>query len=485
MSFNEHEAVNLVDLHAQTKQPITESPLLMSAYTAHMVQVAGKRWKSSLPTHLGNSDEVFLISSIQEGHLPPRSQYFPEFIPMSAGFTALRMIPLHSARFMANVTAASDKQSFDFPSSQVSDDDSSSGSATPTHLRGGLNDIDSSDWDTDFFAWRRAAPRKPDESGSDDGECDSDSPPKRQTEDEGVRFADAAAAESNAVFEATVKERTTLVVKVKSAVDIYFSPLAIESLHRFVDSLTGTLRDAHPMVIVDFMETWCSNEVKARHVLLQEEKVNLWTESHSASAYADAKHVAEVSKQTSKFRTNSAVSAVLAAGGGVTSVVMVPGINGRPALADVTDGRGVVSVMEEKRCREFQALVCVPRINVAVLQTSLVEFMTTFSSLDQFQDLMCVSVLALSIDDARLEFYERREDHLSLQAIPGRQGQTDAGLMSGDKFSNFAWFRPKPKVGSLDKRSHFEPLMVETITNSKVCHLTHFCDCFLSHCTEF
>ena len=89
------------------------------------------------------------------------------------------------------------------------------------------------------------------------------------------------------------------------------------------------------------------------------------------------------------------------------------------------------------------------QINVSVLQASLVETVTTFSSLDNFQDLLCVSVLAVSITDTKLQFYSGEKTLLMLRAIPYPEGASRTPRKS------------KHKSNSLDRGVH-EPLLLET-----------------------
>ena len=140
---------------------------------------------------------------------------------------------------------------------------------------------------------------------------------------------------------------------------------------RFTESLTKTLRFAHPMVIVDLMELFCSGDVSSRHVLLQEEKVNLWADAHSASAFHAARKMNNSSKNI-KLRTNSTVSAVLA-GGGVGSAVL----SGSAEARRVRDGqKGAMTVMEETRGSELQALVVIPKVDSVIYV-----FINSFASL--------------------------------------------------------------------------------------------------------
>jgi hypothetical protein len=221
-------------------------------------------------------DHVFLISSVQEGHLPPRSKYFPEFLPVSVGFTAVRLVQANNARkggartatATAPPTSVGAFMASGFPFTDASgpglvreEDQSSSGSITPTHLQGdqmGVPLSDAAAWDADFFAWREAAgdrtsskrrktaktvsggrDRLSDDSESPtDDEYDGSSPvlgrvtpsgkTTRDGEDDGVN--------PQAAIDEVVKGRTTVVFKVKSPVDVCFTPLAVESLQRLVIS---------------------------------------------------------------------------------------------------------------------------------------------------------------------------------------------------------------------------------------------------------
>lgn len=55
--------------------------------------------------------------------------------------------------------------------------------------------------------------------------------------------------------------KTTIIVKLKGDLDIMISPLLLESLQRFVDSLTPTVANLHPLTVLNHLHTSCVGQV--------------------------------------------------------------------------------------------------------------------------------------------------------------------------------------------------------------------------------
>ena len=136
-----------------------------------------------MPVRLGRTG-VYLISAQQKEHGPCKGDLVPQFLLLTSGFTGVRIKP-HSLR-------PSDDSS---PESPLP-------SRTPSHLHV---------WDIPIFSWRDKAfhhqKDNPEDAGHD---------------------GDVGLVRDDCV------ERTTIVLKVKSAIDITTSPLALESLQRLV-----------------------------------------------------------------------------------------------------------------------------------------------------------------------------------------------------------------------------------------------------------
>ena len=111
----------------------------------------------------------------------------------------------------------------------------------------GIPQSDAPAWDADFFAWREAAgdhasvKRKSKRKGVNRRLSDDSDSLTEEEEDDGgspalgrgrAKETDDECGNSQAVFDEVVKGRTTVVFKVKSPVDVCFTPLAIESLQR-------------------------------------------------------------------------------------------------------------------------------------------------------------------------------------------------------------------------------------------------------------
>ena len=87
---------NIIDLHGQSNQPITKSPLLMSCYMNHMTQLHCSYWSSPppLPQYIRgsmcNADDRTSYQSYCEATPPPA--WIPRFAYISKGFSPSQMV---------------------------------------------------------------------------------------------------------------------------------------------------------------------------------------------------------------------------------------------------------------------------------------------------------------------------------------------------------------------------------------------------------
>uniref|UniRef100_A0A0A9WZW5 Fragile site-associated protein C-terminal domain-containing protein n=1 Tax=Lygus hesperus TaxID=30085 RepID=A0A0A9WZW5_LYGHE len=154
--------------------------------------------------------------------------------------------------------------------------------------------------------------------------------------------------------------RMTLVIKMKGDVDIMVSPLVLESLQRFVDALTPTLSSLHPLTVVNTLDLSCMGRVEASNVLKRDQYLSQ-----------------------------------LQGGGSKRSTAEREGrVKGQPHC-----------VIEQCIATQIQATVILPKVNVALLQASVVEEVISFSALDNVRDLTCVSLLAVSFDNLTASFH--------------------------------------------------------------------------------
>lgn len=64
--------------------------------------------------------------------------------------------------------------------------------------------------------------------------------------------------------------RTIVIVKLKGDLDVMISPLLLETLQRFVDSLTPTVANLHPLTVINHLHFSCIGQVNQNDILCNE-----------------------------------------------------------------------------------------------------------------------------------------------------------------------------------------------------------------------
>ncbi|XP_039287951.1 LOW QUALITY PROTEIN: transmembrane protein KIAA1109 [Nilaparvata lugens] len=190
--------------------------------------------------------------------------------------------------------------------------------------------------------------------------------------------------------------RTTVVIKMKGDVDVLVSPLVLESLQRFIDALTPTLSTLHPLSVLNHLHFGCMERVEAANVLKKD-------------------------KYLSGLQGGGSKRSTAERGGG-------PSGGGGPSQPH--------SVYEECIATQVQGTVIFPKINIALLQASVVEEVISFSALDNIRDLTCVSLLAVSLDGVTARFHcgkQAREVVQTFQRPPVQPSGVKKSLAKGGK----------------------------------------------------
>ncbi|CAG9815067.1 unnamed protein product [Phaedon cochleariae] len=140
--------------------------------------------------------------------------------------------------------------------------------------------------------------------------------------------------------------RTTVIVKLKGDLDVMISPLLLETLQRFIDALTPTVANLHPLTVINHLHTSCIGQVESANILKTTENV--------------------------------------------AKLCQPPSEDGKVKPP---------SVYEETVKTQLQAAVYLPKVNVTLLQVSIVEEIISFSALDNIKDLTCVSLFSVCFDN--------------------------------------------------------------------------------------
>lgn len=82
--------------------------------------------------------------------------------------------------------------------------------------------------------------------------------------------------------------RTTIIVKLKGDIDIMISPLVLECLQRFIDAITPTLTNLHPLTILNHLHNECIGRVEDANILKQDQGLSYWSQVQTSSKRSTA-----------------------------------------------------------------------------------------------------------------------------------------------------------------------------------------------------
>ncbi|XP_026670200.1 transmembrane protein KIAA1109, partial [Ceratina calcarata] len=309
-AVSSQEDVTLVNLHMQVNKPIVDSPLLMSSYVSHLTQVRCTNWsQSSIPAG-GAAFTTPLFQRSEDGRLVyVGGRYVPKLETVMEGFTSLKMITKSDGSPVAN-----------------------SSNKTPTHP----------------YLW--------DSSTINHMEGEEDHTDSNKEELLTVQHESGS--------------RTTVIVKFKGDVDVMLSPMVLESLQRFIDSIIPTLATLHPLTILNHLHHECIGKVEDANILKQDQSLSYWgqvqTSSKRSTAERNIKNGQGDDKRKIALQTN---------------------------------------VYEESIMTQVQGSIILPKMNITLLQASVVEEIISFSALENIRDLTCVSLFAVCFDDVTARFY--------------------------------------------------------------------------------
>ncbi|XP_057320080.1 bridge-like lipid transfer protein family member 1 isoform X4 [Microplitis mediator] len=162
---------------------------------------------------------------------------------------------------------------------------------------------------------------------------------------------------------------TTVIIKLKGDVDIMISPMVLESLQRFIDVITPTLASLHPLTILNHLHSECISRVEDANILKQDQSLSYWSQVQTSSKRSTAER------------------------------------NIKNGLGDDKNKILQTNVYEESITTQMQGSIILPKINITLLQASVVEEIISFSALDNIRDLTCVSLFAICFDEVTARFY--------------------------------------------------------------------------------
>ena len=161
--------------------------------------------------------------------------------------------------------------------------------------------------------------------------------------------------------------KATVIVRFRDSVDIVSSPIMLESLQRYIEALAPTLEIIHPLSVINHLHFASLDRVEEKNSLKKEKSLDLQDKVVSSDS--------------------------------------------KPSLPYQSISR----TFEKSVSSSVQGSLVLPKINVMVLQASVVEDMCAFSALDNVKDITCVSLLALGIQDTSFRFQKTSQSKKIVQ----------------------------------------------------------------------
>lgn len=216
--------------------------------------------------------------------------------------------------------------------------------------------------------------------------------------------------------------RDSIVVRFRGPADIMASPLLLESLQRLIESITPTLATLHPLTIINYLHQECISKVEADNILKRDQSLSYWSQVHSNS------------KRSTTERN-----------------LQGPG------------GSVLTDLYEESISTQFQGLILLPKINVILIQSSVVEEVISFAALDNVHDLSCASVLVVSFESVAARFHLAKTTKAAMHTVytqPTVQSgnMKKGGLLRGTTRALLA------SIGTQSRPDNIpgEPVLIET-----------------------
>ncbi len=174
--------------------------------------------------------------------------------------------------------------------------------------------------------------------------------------------------------------KATVIVKFKGAIDVICCPILLQSLEKTLDSLASTFKSLHPVDVINHLHTQSVDLVESRNTLKKERSLDL-----------QEKLVIEP--------------------GDVAAPKNKRGEKNQDSLPP----SDMFRTFEKSISSYMQASINLPKVNVMVLQASVVEEMCAFSALDRVRDITCVSLLALGIQGTTFQFSKTSQSKKTVQ----------------------------------------------------------------------
>lgn len=141
------------------------------------------------------------------------------------------------------------------------------------------------------------------------------------------------------------------------------------------------------------MHASCIRNVEAANILKKDQSLSYWSRVHSNS------------KRSTAERN-----------------LQGPGGGSGPVITDV---------YEESISTQIQGLIVLQRVNISLIQTSVVEEVISFSALDNVQELSCASLLTISFDGISARLHLGKTTKAAIHTVYTQPTVRSSGLKKG------------------------------------------------------
>lgn len=141
------------------------------------------------------------------------------------------------------------------------------------------------------------------------------------------------------------------------------------------------------------MHASCIRNVEAANILKKDQSLSYWSRVHSNS------------KRSTAERN-----------------LQGPGGGSGPVITDV---------YEESISTQIQGLVVLQRVNISLIQTSVIDEVISFSALDNVQELSCASLLAVSFDGISARIHLGKTTKAAIHTVYTQPTVRSSGLKKG------------------------------------------------------
>ncbi|XP_055643314.1 bridge-like lipid transfer protein family member 1 isoform X2 [Toxorhynchites rutilus septentrionalis] len=215
--------------------------------------------------------------------------------------------------------------------------------------------------------------------------------------------------------------RNSVVVRFKGQVDVMLTPLLLEGIQRMIESLIPTLATVHPLTIINNMHASCVNKVEAVNILKRDQSLSYWSQVHSNSKRSTAERNLQGP--------------------------------GGPVLTDV---------YEESISTQLQGLIVLPKMNVTLIQSSVIEEVISFAALDNVQELSCASLLAVCFEGVSTRFHLGKTTKASMHTVYTQPTVRTGGLKKSGLIRGTRALLAHLSSQTRPDNSPGEPVLLET-----------------------